>query len=125
LRWFAVLVGLIISAIGILGMAAPTVLLDATRFAQTQVGLYVAAAVRVAFGVALIGAAAASRMPRTLRIAGAVVVVAGIITPFFGVERTQAILDWWSAQGTAFTRTWAAFALIFGLFIIYAATPRR
>jgi hypothetical protein len=47
------------------------------------------------------------------------------MTPFFGVERTQAILDWWSAQGTAFARTWAAFALILGLFIVYAVTPRR
>jgi hypothetical protein len=119
------LVGLIIAAIGILGMTAPTVLLDGMRFAQTQVGLYVVAAVRVAFGLVLIGAATASRLPKTLRVIGAFSIVAGIITPFFGVERTRAIIDWWYAQGTTFLRGWAVLPVIFGLFIIYAVATRR
>jgi hypothetical protein len=88
-------------------------------------GLTAASSGRVAFGLALIGAAAASRLPKTLRILGAFIVVAGIVTPFSGVERTQAIVDWWAAQGTTFMQGWAAFALIFGLFIVYAVTPRR
>lgn len=125
MRWLALLVGLTIAAIGILGIVAPMVLLDAFRSSQTQLGLYVVATVRVAFGLFLIGAAAASRLPRTLRVLGAVIIVAGIITPFVGVERTRAILDWWSAQGTIFMRGWAVIALIFGLFIIYAIAPRR
>jgi hypothetical protein len=119
------LVGLIIAAIGILGMTAPTVLLDGMRFAQTQVGLYFVAAVRVAFGLVLIGAATASRLPKTLRVIGAFSIVAGIITPFFGVVRTRAIIDWWSAQGTTFLRGWAVLPVILGLFIIYAVATRR
>ena len=125
MRWLAFAFGLVITAIGIVGMANPTLLLDATRFAQTSVGLYIVAAIRVVFGFVLIAAAAASRAPRTLRILGAFIVVAGIITPFFGVERTRAFVEWWSAQGTAFMRTWTALAVIFGLFTIYAVTPRR
>ena len=78
MRWLAFLIGLIIAALGILGIAAPTVLLDVTAFALTQVGLYVAAALRVAFGLVLIAAAAASRLPRTLRILGALIVVGSI-----------------------------------------------
>jgi hypothetical protein len=125
MRWLAFLVGLIIAALGVLGIAAPTVLLDVTAFALTQVGLYVAAALRVAFGLVLIAAAAASRLPRTLRILGALIVVAGVITPFFGHERARAVVDWWSAQGPSFMRGWAVLAVIFGLFIIYAVFPRR
>jgi hypothetical protein len=125
MKCLSFLVGLIIAAIGILGMAAPTVLLDGMRFAQTQVGLYVVAALRVAFGLVLIGAAAGSRLPKTLSILGALIIVAGIITPFFGVERTRAIIDWWSAQGTTFMRGWAVLAVILGLFIIYAVATRR
>ncbi len=119
------LVGVIITAIGILGIAAPAVLLEAMRLAQTQIGLYVVSALRVVFGLVLIGAAAASRLPKTLRVLGALIIIAGIITPFFGVERTRAIINWWSAQGTAFMRCWAVLAAIFGLFIIYAVTTRR
>jgi hypothetical protein len=125
MRWLAILVGLIIAALGILGIAAPTTLLDATGFALTKTGLYVAAALRVVFGLVLIAAAAASRLPKTLRVLGALIVVAGVITPFFGLERARAMVDWWSAQGPLFMRAWAALAVIFGLFIVYAVTPRR
>jgi hypothetical protein len=125
MKWLAILLSLVIAAIGILGVAAPTVLLDAARLAQSQVVLYVIAALRIAFGLILIGAAAASRLPRTLRILGAFIVLAGIITPFFGIERTQAMVEWWAAQGTAFMRGWAAIAILIGLFIAFAVAPRR
>jgi hypothetical protein len=125
MRWFAITFGLVIAAIGIVGLADPALLLDATSFMQTSVGLYIAAAFRVVFGVVLIWIAATSRMPRTLRILGAFIVLAGIITPFIGVERVRAIVEWWSAQGVVFMRTWATVAVIFGIFIIYAVTPRR
>ena len=125
MRWVAIAFGAVISAIGIVGLADPVLLLDATSFMQTSVGLYIAAAFRVVFGVVLIWIAATSRMPRTLRILGAFIVLAGIITPFIGVQRVRVIVEWWSAQGVVFMRTWATVAVIFGIFIIYAVTPRR
>jgi len=125
MRWFAIACGLLMSAIGIVGIADPSLLLDATSFTLTSLGLYVAAAFRVVFGFVLIGVASTSRMPRTLRILGAIIVVAGIITPFVGVERARGIVEWWVRQGIAFMRIWASLAVIFGLFIIYAVIPRR
>ena len=125
MRWLAFVIGLIVAAIGILGMAAPAVLLELARFAETPVGLYIVAAIRIAFGLVLIRVAATSRAPKTLRLLGAFILLAGIITPFLGVERARAIADWWFAQGTAFIRSWAALAVIFGLFISYAVAPRR
>lgn len=125
MRLLAVLIGLIIAALGILGMAAPTVLLDTTEFALTQVGLYVAAALRVAFGIVLIAAAPVSRLPRTVRILGILFIVAGVITPFVGVERARAIVDWWTVQGPIFMRAWAAIAVVLGVFIICAFSSRR
>lgn len=125
MRWIAIAFGVLIAAIGIVGLADPVLLLNAATSMQTSVGLYVVAALRVGFGLVLIGAAAASRLPRTLRILGILIVLAGIITPFFGVERTRAVVAWWSGQSTAFMRTWVSFAIIFGLFIIFAVTPRR
>lgn len=125
MRWLAIGFGGLFAAIGIVGLANPALLLKATNFTLTSTGLYVVAAIRVAFGLVLMGAAAASRMPRTLRILGAFIVLAGVITPLFGVERTRAIVSWWSMQSMAFMRTWISFAVAFGLFIIYAVTPPR
>ena len=118
--------GILIAAIGVVGIAAPLVLLEFGRSLQTPSALYVVAAVRIIFGAVLLWVAGASRMPRTLRVIGIVIVVAGLLTLFFGVERSQAMLDWWSSQGLLFMRAWAGVAVILGLFIVYAVTsPRR
>lgn len=60
------------------------------------------------------------------RIQGAVVLVAGLAAPLFGVERTRAILDWESTQGTALIRVVAGLVLAIGGFVAFAvATGRR
>jgi len=118
--------GLIVAAIGVLGVAAPTVLLGLGQSLQTANALYVVAAMRVTFGAILLWVAPVSRTPRILRVLGVSIIIAGVLTPFFGVERSRAMLEWWSAQGSFFTRAWAIVAVVFGLFIVYAVTsPRR
>lgn len=117
----AVFFGFIIAGIGLLGAAAPTILLEATPFLLTNAGLYSAAAFRIIVGVVLLAAAAASRMPRTLRVLGALIVLGGIVTLFIGVDRAQAMVDWWAALGPAFMRGWAFLAVLFGSFIIHAS----
>ena len=119
------LIGLFIAAIGVLGVIAPDGLLTAVRSLQTPLGLYLAASFRVVSGVVLVLAASSSRAPKVLRPLGFVIIVAGLITPFFGVDRVRAILDWWSGQGAAFMRVWAGLAVAFGAFVVYAVVPRR
>ncbi len=125
MKLLALAMGLVIASIGLVGMAAPSVLLEFGGLLQTLGALYAVAAVRVALGALLLGVAGASRMPRTLRVIGTVVIVAGLLTPFFGVERAQAMFTWWSSQGQFFMRTCAALAAAFGLFIAYAVSPPR
>jgi hypothetical protein len=61
-----------------------------------------------------------------LRIFGIVIILAGVLTLFLGVEHSRAILDWWSNQGPLFMRFCLAGPLVIGLFVIYALTsPRR
>ena len=118
------LVGLFIVAIGVCGLAAPHALLSAVQFVLTPGGLYLVAALRVVFGVVLVLAAPSSRAPRVLRLLGFIVIVAGLTTPFFGVDRARAVLDWWSAQGPAFVRLWAGLAVALGVFVVYAVARR-
>jgi hypothetical protein len=76
-------------------------------------------------GASLLGVAPAARLPGTLRVIGALVLLVGLLTPFFGVERARLVLDWWVAQGTTFMRVWAVFPVAFGLFLIYAIVGAR
>ena len=122
MKLLATAMGIVIAAVGVVGIAAPSVPLEFGRSLQTPSALYLVAAVRVIFGAVLLWVAAASRMPRTLRVIGIVIVVAGLLTLFFGVDRSQAMLGWWSRQGPLLMRAWAGVAVIFGLFIVYAVS---
>ena len=125
MKRLAVLVGLVVVAVGIIGIAAPDVLLTIGKYAVTQTGLYIIAILRIAIGLLLIGVSSRSRMPKTLRVVGAVVVIAGISTPFFGVDRARAVLDWESALGPSFIRPLAACLVALGIFLMYAVGPVR
>ena len=87
-----------IGAIGLVGVATPTGLASAVRPLLAPVGFVVIALLRVSFGVVLVLAARVSRAPtRALRVLGSIMIVAGLLTPLFGVEQ-RAMLDWWTAQ---------------------------
>ena len=119
----ALIICLLTAAFGALGIASPSRLLGVVRYFQTPMGLYFAAGIRVLLGVALLFAAATSRAPGLIHILGVIIIVIGVITPFFGLERFRRLLDWWSAQGSAFIRGWAALAFLFGLSLAYAIVP--
>lgn len=119
----ALVLSLFIAAVGALGVVSPARLLGVVRRLQSPAGLYLAAALRVVLGVALVFAAPTSRAPQVIRILGVFVVAAGLLTPFFGLERFRRLLDWWSARGPVFVRTWAAVAAAFGLWLAYALAP--
>ena len=117
-------VGVVIMAMGALGMLAPEALLTVARSIVTPVGLWVVAAVRVGLGVLLLMTASLSRVPAVLGVLGVVVLVSGLVTPFLGVERARAIVEWWGALGPAVTRVWAGIAVALGALLVYAVAPR-
>ncbi len=126
MRIAASFVALFAIVVGVVGIFMPDSLITIGRYVATPAGLYAIAAIRVAIGLVLMLVAPTSRVPRTLRVVGAVVLVAGLATPLFGVERTRAILDWESTQGTALIRVVAGLVLAIGGFIAFAvATGRR
>ena len=121
----ALLIGLLLIVQGILGLLAPDVFLSTTRFIQTPPVMYVAAVLRVVFGIVLIRAAAGSRAPGFLRVFGFIIVIGGLLTPFVGVWASQHILGWWSASGPALVRVFAGVSLALGILVVYAVAPHR
>src|SRR5262245_57027663 len=99
MKYLAWLVAAFMIAAGVAAITVPEAILSLRSLAATQGALLVFAALRIALGVVFIMTAPASRTPRTLQAAGAVVLLAGLATPLFGVERTKAVLAWEAAQG--------------------------
>ena len=125
MKLLVLIIGLLIAAMGILGIAAPSVWLQVARSLLTPSALYIVAAVRICLGLLLVWVAPGSRAPIGLRVLGVLIVIAGVITAFLGVERWRAVLDWWSSQGAAFVRVGMGVAVVLGLIIVYAVAPRR
>ena len=103
MKQLALLLSAFVAIIGAIGFIHPEALIGIARHFETPAGLYAAAG---------------------LRILGAVVVVAGFVTPFFGPERARAIVDWLSSQGPFVMRAWAGFALALGCFLVWALLPK-
>jgi len=122
MRSAALLVALFATFVGMVGLVSPDSLIAVGRHVITPVGLYAIAVLRVGIGLLLIRVAPISRAPRTLRACGAVVVVAGLLTPLFGVDRIRAILEWEATQGTALVRAGAVMAAAAGGFLAFAVT---
>jgi hypothetical protein len=125
MRSLALLVALFIMVVGVAGILTPDSLLTVGRYVVTPVGLYVVAALRVGIGLVLILVARSSRFPKTLRAFGAVVLVAGLATPLFGVERARAVFAWEATQGTALIRIVAGFLVVLAGFLAFAIAAGR
>jgi hypothetical protein len=123
-KYLAWLVALFVIAVGVAGLVAPDRIIGLRGLVATQAGLLTIAVVRIAIGIVLIMTAPASRAPKVLQVAGGVVMLAGLATPLFGVERTKAVLDWEAVQGLWLIRAGAVVALAIGGFLAFALTPR-
>ena len=122
--------GFVIGAVVILWSAisfvAPDRRLAVERAVMTPAGLYAIAALRIAIGVVFVLAAPASRAPRTLRVLGVTVMIAGLTTTWFGVTRARAVLDWLAGAGPLLMRLDAAVGMALGGFLVYVfRTPTR
>ena len=119
----ASLVAVFALLVGAWGVLAPSRVADfATRF-STKAGLWVAAGIRVVFGLALWFAAPASRAPLLLQVLGAITLLAGVMLPLLGVDRFKALIDWWKKLSPTAMRLWCVFAFATGAIILWALLP--
>jgi len=111
--------------LGVIGVLAPNRLLALAQFTTTPNGIYVAAGVRFAIGLILLGVASRSRFPTILRVLGLLAIIGGFGTLALGSDRARTIVDWILAQGTMLVRAFGIFALAIGGFLAYAIGSRR
>ena len=123
MRLAALVIGVLVILVGAIGVAAPDVFLSVGRSVITPGGLYAIAALRIGIGLVFVLAAPASRAPRTLRVLGVFVIVAGLATPWFGVARSLAVLDWWASVGPSLRRLDAGLAVALGGLLVYVFRP--
>ena len=128
MKTLAFVFGLCIVTVGAIGILVPSFLVWIAQHFVTSGAFFVLAAVRVAFGLVLISVASVSRAPRTLRVLGYLIVIAGITTALTGLvamDRARAIVEWWLQQGSGVVRLTGVVVLAGGGFVAYACAPAR
>ncbi len=123
----AFVMGLVLVALGAAFFLAPSGVVRIVPTLLTPGAFSVAALVRVALGLLLIGVASASRAPRALRVIGYLIVVAGIgsaVMGFLAMERARALVEWWMVRGVLVHVTGIPIMAL-GAFIAYACAPGR
>jgi len=88
MRILVLLVAVFVIVVGVVGIVSPDTVMTARRlYFATPVGLYTAAAVRVAMGLVVILFAPRSRASKALRALGAVMCAQGLAATAFGRAR--------------------------------------
>jgi hypothetical protein len=127
-KTLAFVVGLCISAVGAVGILAPSGLVWLAQHFVTSGTFYVIATVRIAFGLILVSVASASRAPKALRILGYVILILGITTALTGllsIGRARLTIEWWLQQGSGVLRLTGFLVLALGGFVASTCAPAR
>jgi hypothetical protein len=125
LRLLATAVCLAIAALGLVGVMAPNLLLQLAHALLLPPAIFVVAVIRVAFGVLLFLVAPATRLPQTMRVVGAVIVVAGLVTPLLPTSDLDHALRWFAESGINLFRILAITPIVVGALLAYAINPSR
>jgi hypothetical protein len=127
-KTLAYVIGLFIASVGIVGLIVPSFLVWIAGHFVSSGAFYVVAVVRVAVGLLLISVAPDTRAPRTIRVLGGLLVIAGIgaaVTALVAIGRATAIIDWWLRQGSGVVRLTGIPLIILGGFVAYVCAPSR
>ena len=116
-RTIVLVIAVLLLLLGLTGVLWPTGLTDVARWTFSPKGLYTGAGVRVLIGALLIVCAGATAMPKTVRVIGAVIFVAGTLTALLSVDTAQRMAAWFFDNGEDRVRMMACLPLAVGLFL--------
>ena len=124
MKAIALFIAALLVLFGLTGVLWPEGLMQLATYSFSRTGLYVVAAARVVLGGLLFFAASATRTPKTVRVIGLLILIAGIVTAVISPERADLMKDWLVARGPDTLRIAACIPLAAGLFIAGATLTK-
>src|SRR3954467_5889041 len=99
MKTIALLIATLVALLGLTGVLWPEGLMQVATYSFSRTGLYVIAAARVVLGGLLFFAASSTRTPKTIRVIGLLILIAGIATALISPERADLMKVWLTARG--------------------------
>lgn len=110
----ALAVALFIFVMGAWGLFAPGSIFAFISGWSSKSGFWLAVLLRLCFGLSLWFAAPDTRLPTSLGVLGAVVVLSAASLPLVGYDRFERVLRWWTARSPFVMRLWSLLATAIG-----------
>jgi hypothetical protein len=125
-NFIVALIGWIIVAIGLLGIAQPHLIPTAVLSWRPDLLLYVTVGTRIVLGLLLFFAAPSCRLPRFTRVIGVIAVLSGIVSALIGASRLESIVQWIATKPSGTIRLLYALDIVLGAFLVYSGSkPQR
>jgi hypothetical protein len=118
------LIGWIIVAIGLLGVARPHLMPTAVLSWRPDLLLYITVSTRIVLGLLLFFAAPSCRLPRFTRVIGVIAFFSGIVSALIGASRLEAIVQWMSAKPSGTIRLLYVLDIVLGAFLAYSGSKK-
>jgi hypothetical protein len=118
-------IGWIIVAESLLGIARPHLLLTVVLNWSPDVRLYVTVGSRIIIGLLLFFAAPQCRFPRTTSAIGIIALVAGIIYAFLGASRLGTIVQFIATMPSGTIQLLYVLAVILGAFLVVTGSSKK
>ena len=116
------LIGWIIVAIGLLGVARPHLMPTAVLGWPPDLLLYITVGTRMVLGLLLFIAAPTCRLQRFTRVIGVIAFVSGIVSALIGASRLESIVQWISDKPSGIIRLLYALDIVLGSFLVYSGS---
>ena len=116
------LIGWIIVAIGLLGVARPNLIPTAVLGWPPEVLPYVTVGTRIVLGLLLFVAAPSCRLPRFTRVIGVIAFISGGVSALIGASRLESIVQWMSAKPSGIIRIFYVLDIVLGAVLAYSGS---
>jgi hypothetical protein len=124
MKAIAIFIAALMVLLGLTGVLWPEGLMQSATYAFSRNGMYLIGAVRVILGGLLFFAASATRTPKTIRVIGLIILLAGIATAVISPERAVLMKVWLLARGPDTLRIAACIPLVVGIFVGLSALTK-
>ncbi|MDD5458800.1 MAG: hypothetical protein PHF37_05365 [Phycisphaerae bacterium] len=114
-------IGVVITAMGVVYLIYPQVIRAIINFFSVGYRIYLAAVVRLVFGVILLLAASKAAHPKLVTVLGILFLLGAILIVALGPKRISPMLTWYKGWSLFAMRVVAILITLFGLLVIYAA----
>lgn len=107
-------------AMGLVGIISPPAVVRFTNAFRTRGGYLAAIAIRFAAAAAFWFVAPQTHHPIVFQVIGLLAATSAIALIALGHPRTGRLIDWFTLRPPSFIRGWAAVAVLFGAYLLWA-----